>query len=367
MTTLSYSIPPFVKVSGALFVLALAGLTMLAIPRNIEVVQNGPDGTGMAQILHAESLRQQLAAIDIPPEPWPLLESYEGEPLASEFYENVPVLGHLPAEQFDRLMTAITDWVSPEIGCGYCHNLESDQPFAGDDLYTKRVARRMFQMTMTINSAWGEHVSPAGVNCYTCHAGQPVPENIWFQNPLVEQEPQFIGDLAQQNLAAPAAAYASLPMEPFSAFLVADNEIGVYGDTALPSGNRTSIKQAEWTYSLMMHMSDSLGVNCTYCHNTQAFASWEQSPPARVTAWHGIRMVRELNNTYLIPLGPEYPEHRLGELGDAPKANCATCHQGLYQPLWGANMIDQYPSLAVPTPAAAGDGMVEAGTAAISQ
>jgi len=35
----------------------------------------------------------------------------------------------------------------------------------------------------------------------------------------------------------------------------------------LPSGNRSSIKQTEWTYSLMIHMSESLGVNCTYCHN----------------------------------------------------------------------------------------------------
>ncbi len=31
------------------------------------------------------------------------------------------------------------------------------------------------------------------------------------------------------------------------------------GDTVLPQGNRNSIKQAEWTYGLMMHMSDGSG------------------------------------------------------------------------------------------------------------
>jgi photosynthetic reaction center cytochrome c subunit len=100
----------------------------------------------------------------------------------------------------------------------------------------------------------------------------------------------------------------------------------------------------------MMHMSDSLGVNCTYCHNSRAWYSWEQSHPQRVIAWYGIRMVRALNNEYLVPLGPTYPEHRLGPLGDAPKANCATCHQGVYKPLYGADMIGDYPELTVASP-----------------
>ena len=39
------------------------------------------------------------------------------------------------------------------------------------------------------------------------------------------------------------------------------------------AANRSSLKQTEHTYGLMMHMSDSLGVNCTYCHNTRSFAS----------------------------------------------------------------------------------------------
>jgi photosynthetic reaction center cytochrome c subunit len=116
----------------------------------------------------------------------------------------------------------------------------------------------------------------------------------------------------------------------------------------LPSGNRQSTKQTEWTYGLMMHMSDSLGVNCTYCHNTRSFADWEASSPPRATAWHGIRMLRDLNTTYLAPLAGTLPPHRLGPDGDVPRASCATCHLGAYKPLYGADIVKGHPAL-VPT------------------
>ena len=54
-----------------------------------------------------------------------------------------------------------------------------------------------------------------------------------------------------------------------------------------------------------------------------------------------------LNADYLTPLGPVYPDYRLGPaLGDAPKAYCATCHQGQNKPLGGADAVSAYPSLA---------------------
>jgi photosynthetic reaction center cytochrome c subunit len=98
-------------------------------------------------------------------------------------------------------------------------------------------------------------------------------------------------------------------------------------------------------------MSQALGVNCTYCHNTRSFLSWDQSTPQRATAWHGIRLVRDLNRDYLTPLQAEYPPARLGPLGDAPKLNCATCHRGAYKPLFGAAMLQDYPELGAPVPA----------------
>ena len=100
------------------------------------------------------------------------------------------------------------------------------------------------------------------------------------------------------------------------------------------------------TYGLMMHVSQSMGVNCTYCHNTRSFAQWDASTPKRTTAWYGIRMVQGLNNNYLEPLTATFPANRLGPHGDVGKVNCATCHQGVYKPLFGVSMLKDYPELA---------------------
>jgi photosynthetic reaction center cytochrome c subunit len=93
----------------------------------------------------------------------------------------------------------------------------------------------------------------------------------------------------------------------------------------------------------MVHMSNSLGVNCTYCHNTRDIQSWER--PQRTTSWHGIRMARELNNQHMVPLTSTFPANRLGPKGDVAKVNCTTCHQGAYKPLYGAPMAKNHPEL----------------------
>jgi photosynthetic reaction center cytochrome c subunit len=98
----------------------------------------------------------------------------------------------------------------------------------------------------------------------------------------------------------------------------------------------------------MMVMSESLGVNCTFCHYTAAFYSWQNSTPQRVTAWYGIRMVRDLNNTVMVPLTNQLPPERLGPTGDVPKIYCATCHRGTSKPLYGAPMLKDYPELVRP-------------------
>ena len=158
-----------------------------------------------------------------------------------------------------------------------------------------------------------------------------------------------MADNSGQNKPAKSVAYTSLPYDPFTPYLMEDKPIRVNGDEALAmtgsAANRSSTKQAEFTYGLMTHMSTSLGVNCTYCHNTRNFQSWEESRPQRVTAWHGIRMARDLNNEYLKPLTGTFPAHRLGPQGDVAKVNCTTCHQGAFKPLYGAPMARDFPEL----------------------
>ena len=81
----------------------------------------------------------------------------------------------------------------------------------------------------------------------------------------------------------------------------------------------------------MMHMSSALGVNCTYCHNTQSFRQWSISRPQRANAWYGIRMVRDINVNYIGSLTHVFPAYRKGPQGDPNKVNCGTCHQAQVQ------------------------------------
>ena len=81
---------------------------------------------------------------------------------------------------------------------------------------------------------------------------------MWFQPLLPKGANSFAGDKAGQNAPADSVGLASLPGDPFTPFLLGAENIRVAGTEALPAGNRQSIKQAEWTYGLMMHMSKSL-------------------------------------------------------------------------------------------------------------
>jgi photosynthetic reaction center cytochrome c subunit len=327
-----------------------AGLVALALVGcgerpPIVTKQLGYRGTGMEQ-----NINPRLEAVKVAANQAPAAEpaaSADG-PKAGEVYQNVKVLGNLSVGEFTRLMVSMTAWVSPEKGCAYCH---AGGNFADDSLYTKVVARNMVTMTQTINSKWQSHVGQTGVTCFTCHRGQPVPSFVWFKpGDRKYTENSIMGDLAGQNLASKSVGLTSLPFDPLTPYLLEDKPIRVNGNEALKftgdAANNKSTKQAEHTYSLMVHMSQSLGANCTTCHNTRNFQEWTNGPPQRVTAWHGIRMARELNNAHLVPLTDTFPANRKGVHGDVAKVSCATCHQGVQKPLYGATMLKDYPELA---------------------
>ncbi len=323
-----------------------AGMLLSACERPpVDTVQRGYRGTGMEQVYNPRTLASQVSLNALPADT-PMADA--GGPRASTVFKNVQVVGDTSVAEFTRLMVSMTAWVSPEQGCTYCHKAGED--FSSDSLYTKVVARRMLQMTRHINSDWKTHVAETGVTCYTCHRGQPVPANVWFTAAEQKQAKGMLGNNAGQNSPAMSVAMASLPYDPFTPFLTLPNgqpnEIRVIGNTPLPTGNRQSTKQAEYTYGLMMHMSQALGVNCTYCHNTRSFAAWDASTPQRGVAWYGIRMARDLNTKYMDPLTSTFPANRLGPTGDVAKVNCATCHQGAFKPMYGASMLKTHPELA---------------------
>ena len=277
------------------------------------------------------SARAQAAANQVPAPHRPGRSRAAPSPPRST--QNVQVLGDVDADEFTRLMSAITEWVSPEQGCAYCH--AEGEELSSDSLYTKVVARRMLQMTQHINADWQPHVGATGVTCYTCHRGKHVPTEHLVQRSRAGRSARaWPATTAGQNTPAPRGRPARRCRSTRSRrSCEQDNDIRVVSTTALPEGNRQSIKQTEWTYGLMMHMSEGAGRELHLLPQHAARSPPGTRAPARSTAWYGIRMVRDLNNAYLEPLLPTYPRNRLGPLGDAPKANCATCHQGAYKPL----------------------------------
>jgi photosynthetic reaction center cytochrome c subunit len=366
MTALSYKLVTGAALA-AVFVIAGCGE---APPQKSQ--QTGYRGTGMVQISDPTRLEKLAGLNVVPEEPYAREEGPVEGPTAGEFYQNVQVLRDISPTNFNRLMTAITEWVVPESyrndpntagGCNYCHNPEN---MASDEVYTKVVARKMFQMTQTINAEWKDHVAGTGVTCYTCHRGQFIPANVWSDaapDPRGSQD-RWIGGRNGQNTPGQASVgYSTLP-ENFRTYLMSDG-MDAYLQTSAKirvtpratyrgTTEGTRIRDAENTYGLMMHMSQSLGVNCTFCHNTGSFKSWTYSPPQRMTAYYGLGMVGQVNTRYMEPLtstfaGGPNAAHRLGPQGDVLKVNCTTCHQGANKPLNGAQMAAAYPELTMRT------------------
>lgn len=344
-----------------------------------EAEQVGFRGTGMVQIADPDS---KAKVGDIPAPPYELTAEMIAGDKASTAYENVQVLGNVSVDEFNYLMQAMTTWIAPDgsnikdAGCTYCHNPEN---MASDEKYTKVVARKMLQMTQNINANWKPHFGNqenAGVTCWTCHRGNPVPVNNW--STAMPEPTKITGKKYGGNTPAQSVAYASLNFDPFTDYLAGKENIRVGGKEFPTATSNAAIQTTEKTYGLMMHMSQGLGVNCTFCHNGNNFAKWEDSRPQRVNAWYGIRMVRDVNNNYITALGDVWPANRRGPHGDPLKVNCATCHQGVNKPLGGAKMLKDYPALkgaapvgpaavaAAPAPAAAPAETVAAAPAAVA-
>ncbi|MEG3165470.1 photosynthetic reaction center cytochrome PufC [Sphingomonas sp. PB2P19] len=320
--------------------------------------QTGYRGTGLEQIVDVSSIAK--AAV-IPPAPYPLPP--DGGPTAGQSYQNVKVVAGLSKERFDHLMAEMNQWVAPpEQGCNYCHNPEN---MASDEKYTKVVARRMLQMTQTINSRWASHVKQTGVTCYTCHRGNAVPEYKWANAEGTVEPNTILRNKHGQNSPNQNVGYSSLPYDPFAQYLNGRAQVRVASASAFPNADHiVSIKAAEQSYGLMMHVSTALGVNCTYCHNSQSFRAWNLSRAQRGTAYYGIRMVRDINTNYISSLQAVFPANRKGPHGDPYKVNCTTCHQGLSKPLGGVSMIAQAPILwGGAMPAAIPEGGAGAATA----
>ena len=279
----------------------------------------------------------------------------EGGPKATDVYKNVKVLTDVNAAEFMRLQQALTNWVSPSQGCGFCHNTQN---WASDEKRTKLIARRMLEMTRYINAAWAGHVNPTGVTCYTCHRGQPVPAEVWWPRVLPKERP-LIDKSEPWREGAPTVT-RFFPNAGFDEYYLQDNPVAVVSKTALRSNDVSANVVAARIYEMMMQMSLQIGVNCGYCHASRAFQDWNQSTPMRWVGYYSLRLIRDLNRNYLLPLAQVIPQQRelvhptpvpvipANERGQQPGnalLTCETCHYRLPNPMNGVNMVRDYPGL----------------------
>ena len=282
----------------------------------VQTVQTGPRGLGKELNYDIDDVRRSVAD-NKPPAVIPPVPATAVGPSP---YKNVQVLTDVSVPEFNRTMVAFSQWVAPtsgpRAGCTYCHVATN---LASDSIYAKVVARRMLQMVRHVNHDWRPHVGNTGITCYTCHRGSPAPHALWWDT----NQNQFLRAYLDRD---------DIRVE----------SVSPYPNHAL---NRSSVKQTDNTYALMINQSRALGVNCTFCHNSRQFSSWDESSGKRVTALYGMRMVRDLNSNFLTPLHSVFPDSTRGPLGDSPKLQCMTCHNGVYKPLYGVNTVKDYPAL----------------------
>ena len=278
---------------------------------------------------------------------------------ATEVYKNLQVVTDTTAGQFMALQVALTNWVAPKTGCAFCH---AGPDFASDAKPQKTAARTMIQMTRTLNADWRGHVGEAGVTCYTCHRGENVPPSTWYPRAVKQPRP-FV---AKQDdwLETATTVRDFFPDAGFSEYLLQNTPGRGQSYTALPTTGPSDTIIVKRLYEVMMQMSDGIGVNCGYCHNSRAFFDWGQSTPARWAGLEGIHMTQAINNDFLLPLVPHIPQTReiqgngrppitpASESGPQPGnglATCQTCHYENPKPLHGQNLLAPFPTLAGPS------------------
>ncbi|CUU08969.1 Photosynthetic reaction center cytochrome C subunit [Candidatus Thermokryptus mobilis] len=88
------------------------------------------------------------------------------------FGRNIQVLTDVQTkEQLTKIMEDMAN--SLGVKCNYCHNVNN---YASDEKETKRKARVMLKMVLTINRDFINWDRAEIVDCYTCHRGQTKPQ-----------------------------------------------------------------------------------------------------------------------------------------------------------------------------------------------
>lgn len=112
---------------------------------------------------------------------WPAVPAFAQPPAVPNMVEspNVTVLTGFTVSDFEQEMQLMTSYLG--VTCAYCH--EGRRNFASEAKPQKLTARKMLEMTKTINQQFFPNFKPADeesrlgkVTCFTCHQGNAKPK-----------------------------------------------------------------------------------------------------------------------------------------------------------------------------------------------
>lgn len=229
--------------------------------------------------------------------------------------QNVKVLTGMSTAE---IWTFMTSYVAGGLqqDCSYCHNLNNfaaEGAEIGDDVVANRKATAVIHLEMVadLNQNWltqltaVENKQPSGVQiiCATCHLGEPLPV-AW---------PDRLHGLPDNF---------RLPLNDLNSLLVT----GKSGEVSLDAVQNNQ--------HAMYHISNSLGVGCTHCHNSRYFPEWSQ--PAKYYALTMLEMNQHILNTYSESMNNQEP-------------SCYLCHYNQVRPPGAVESAARLPAVLVPS------------------
>lgn len=290
-----------------------------------------------------------------------------GQAYAQEFPNpvNVQVLVGMNTSQIWQYMTA---YVSPGlgVGCQYCHNVNN---FASEEYPQKARARSMLRLVNDVNKEFIVNLPNWRgnyVQCATCHNNQPVAME-GFSRQFDQSVPPIkvtVDPLDDKGMAVidPAAKPEELRdpllLKDAVLYYVSNYQVWKPYDPSDPESGRGSLAltyeqgrtqdQVTINQNVMNHMGWSLGVGCTFCHNSRNFVAYETDPAGNLAnpeyAYNKLKAQRMLQLTTWLQANwvkygaagyPTIPATGASEINyrtiegqvyNVP--GCYTCHQG---------------------------------------
>ncbi|MCA9973073.1 MAG: photosynthetic reaction center cytochrome c subunit [Anaerolineales bacterium] len=225
--------------------------------------------------------------------------------------QNVQILTDMNTSAIWGFMTAYMAG-GLKVDCTYCHNIENfgaDTAEAGaDDAWVERkaTAREHLLMTADLNQNWiatlaglGVDKQPSGAQiiCATCHYGEALPV-AWSDDQYGVPDDY------------------RLPLDDLNVLLITGQ------------GETMSLDAVQYNQYTMYHISESLGVGCTHCHNSRYFPLYEQ--PAKDYALHMLTMAQYIRSEYQDTMNGQEP-------------SCYLCHRNQVRPPGAVAAADSLP------------------------